>query len=474
MNNPLNKIIIKLTAVLMLMSIQPALSLEIESDFDILQSPNTTIEGLHRLFVGVSAGHNLSFGQALYSGASGDGGGAFFWGFEGVKRIPLTPDWNFALSGFLGGGGGAGQVEGDGTMWRVGAVGEYALTPNWGIRTGVSHVSISGASIDDWATSFGLRYQISDKPKTQRTDAIELAAVSARTSRFEFPNSLSRSGTSQTALQLMGAEASFNVGNRYSTFLGADGAVSGGDGYMQVLGGLRKQLPLGPVSLLGQTSVGFGGGGDVDTGGGLLVGAAAGITFPLREKFNFELTYGALAAIDTDLSGHGMQISLSRPFSEDGSREQKSKPQLWQVGLGMSAQPPNTSYMKSRSNVGIQPMMQESSIDLFISDNTYLTGNAQTTVSGGVAGYALGLLGMGHEFDVGNFWRLSIEGHVGAAGGGGVDVGNGLLGGARVEADYLLSPNRSVSLGFGHLKSFDGGLDVPIIQLGFKQRFTTH
>jgi len=474
MNSVLNNRLVKLTVLLTLMSVQPALSIEIESDYDTLQSPKTTIKGLHRLFVGVPAGQNLSFGQALYSGASGDGGGAFFWGFEGVKRFPMTSKLDLAFSGFLGGGGGASQVVGDGTMWRVGAIGEYALTPNWGIRAGVSHISISGAPIDDWATSFGLRYQLSGPTKTESTDRLKLAAISLRASRFQFPSSLSRSGTSQTALQLMGAEASFDIASGYEIFLGADGAISGGDGYMQVLGGLRKRLPLGAASLLGQTSFGFGGGGNVDTGGGLIAGAAVGVAFPVGEKFSLDLTYGVLEALDTAVSGHGAQLGLSRVFQRDSSQGHIGDQQRWQIGLGISAQPPNSSYMKSRSNVGIQPVMQESSIDFFISDSTYLTGNAQTTVSGGVAGYAVGLLGLGHEFDVGDVLRFSIEGHVGAAGGGGVDVGNGLLGGARLEADYLLNSNSSVSLGLGLLKSFDGGLNVPIVQLGFKHRFTTH
>ena len=192
------------------------------------------------------------------------------------------------------------------------------------------------------------------------------------------------------------------------------------------------------------------------------------------EKFSLDLTYGVLEALDTDVSGHGAQLGLSRVFQRYSSQGQIGEQQRWQVELGISAQPPNSSYMKSRSNVGIQPVMQESSIELFISDSIYLTGNAQTTVSGGVAGYAVGLLGLGHEFDVGDVWRFSIEGHVGAAGGGGVDVGDGLLGGARVEADYLLNSNSSVSLGLGLLKSFDDGLNVPIVQFGFKHRFTTH
>jgi len=86
----------------------------------------------------------------------------------------------------------------------------------------------------------------------------------------------------------------------------------------------------------------------------------------------------------------------------------------------------------------------------------------------------VGLLGLGHEIDLGELWRMSLETHIGAAGGGGVNVGKGLLGGARIEADYVLNSDSSLSLGLGILRSFDGGLNVPIIQLGFKKRFKTH
>ena len=457
-----------------MLSVQPAPALEIENDFIYLKSPQTTIKGLHRLFVGVPIGETLSFGQSLYSGATGDGGGAFFWGFEGVTRFPISRQWNLALSGFFGGGGGAGQVSGDGTMLRFGAVGEYALTSNWSARAGVSHIFISGAPINDWAPSVGFRYHVSPKPRSNRAESLKLTRVSFRTSRLQFPSALSRSGMPQAQLRLMGAEASFSISNDYETFLGADGAVSGGDGYMHVIGGLRKLWPLGPISLLGQSSVGFGGGGDVDTGGGLIAGASGGITFPMGDNFDLDLTYGKMKSLSSGITGHRTQLSLSRVFKRGPTRKNYGEHQQWQVGLGISVQPPNNYYMKSQSNVGILPVMQESSVDYFISRKTYFTGNAQTTISGGVAGYAVGLLGLGHEFNLGEVWRLSPEVHIGAAGGGGVNVGKGLLGGARVEADYILNSDSSLSLGLGILRSFDGGLNVPIVQLGFKNRFKTY
>lgn len=464
----------KLVFGLSLIAAHPAGALEVESDFEYLASPKTTIKALHRLFVGVPVGGNVSFGQSIYSGAHGDGGGAFFWGFEGVKRFSTSQKTNLALSAFFGGGGGASQVVGDGTMYRFGAAGEYDLTSSWSARAGVSYLSISGAPIDDWAISVGLRYHLAAESKISRAEKLNLGRASFRTSRLQFPNSLSRSGTSQKPLTLVGAEASFSILNGYETFLGADGAVSGGDGYMQVMGGLRKLWPVGPVSFLAQSSIGFGGGGDVDTGGGLIAGASAGIAIPVGTDFSVQLTYGILNALSTNVSGAGAQLSLSRVFGREGERTTQAEQQQWQVGLGISIQEPNPTYMKSGSSAGIQPVMQESSIDYFLSDSLYLTGNAQTTVSGGVAGYAVGLLGLGREFAVGDQWRLSLEAHVGAAGGGGVDVGNGLLGGARVEVDYILTAANAVSVGFGVLKSFDGGMNVPVLQLGYKHRFTTN
>ena len=65
MNRLLKNKIVKLVALLMITSVRAAFSQEIESDFDYLRSPKTTIKGLHRFFVGMPFGKNLSFGQAF-------------------------------------------------------------------------------------------------------------------------------------------------------------------------------------------------------------------------------------------------------------------------------------------------------------------------------------------------------------------------------------------------------------------------
>ena len=447
--------------------------LEIETGFDVLHSPNTTIEGLHRFYVGLPTSHNFRFGQAIYSSAYGDGGGAFFWGFEVTHRTLITSRLSASLSGFIGGGGGASQVNGDGTMGRLSILGDYELTPGWGLQAGMARIKVNGSAINDWATTLGVRFTPFKLSSTNRSADWGLRSASLRFSRYTFPNTLTRSAKRQNDLSLMGAEARFFASEAYEVFIGADGAASGSDGYMQVQGGIRGRWPVGPVSFFGESSLGFGGGGDVDTGGGFLVGAAIGAAFELTPYFDLEIAYRGQKAIDTQLSGHGININLSRVFNRYDDHGKSNKSQRWQIGLGLSSQVPNDNYMKAGNNKGIHPLMQETSIDLFLTENVYLTGNAQTTVNGGVAGFAIGLLGLGYEFELNDSWQLALEGHIGAAGGGGVDVGSGFIGGLRAEIDYLLSSKNAVSFGFGILKSNVGGMRIPIFQIGLKHKFST-
>lgn len=56
---------------LLLVASGPTAAMEIDTGFDILRDPDTTIEGFHRLYVGQAFGAGLSFGQAIYSAAFG-------------------------------------------------------------------------------------------------------------------------------------------------------------------------------------------------------------------------------------------------------------------------------------------------------------------------------------------------------------------------------------------------------------------
>ena len=93
MNYYLKNRLLKTVAFLTVISAQPVIALEIESDFDYLVSPKTTIKGLHRLFVGVPVSDTLSFGQSIYSGASGDGGKNGYAALQ--KRDGAAGRWSY-------------------------------------------------------------------------------------------------------------------------------------------------------------------------------------------------------------------------------------------------------------------------------------------------------------------------------------------------------------------------------------------
>lgn len=444
---------------------------EIETGIERLSSPQTLIEGLHRLYVGRRVNDRFSFGQGIYGAAMGDAGGAFFWGFEGVLRQPLTDRLSLSFAGFLGGGGGAAQVNGHGTMVRAALGLDYRVSPHWDLQLTASRVRISGAPIDGGAWGLGLRYRFdADRAESRRNPEFDSVAVTASGLRAASGVRL-RSGGAQGAFILMGARASFDISPRTSLSFSAAGAAQGAQGYMHIMGAARRNMALRRLVFFAEGSLGLGGGGDVDTGNGLLIGATLGVQAPVTRGLGVELSFGALTAPSGGFRGSAVSLALVRRF--DGT--QGTEPQRWAFSAGVSAQQTGAGYFVAPPGPSSMVIMQESSIDYFIGRHAYLTGNAQTTMYGGVAGYAIGMVGVGYEFPISRRWSLSFEGHLGAAGGGGVNTAGGIIYGYRAELDYRVRETFSLSLGVGQLATVrSGGMRPMVLTLGTKIPFTTH
>lgn len=450
----------------------PAGAFEIRTGFDVINDPQTEIEGFHRLFIGREIAPGLSFGQSLYSAAMGDAGGAFLWGFEMEKAVPLGRGFGLAFSGFVGGGGGAAQIVGDGLMLRAGVDLSYDLSDRVALSLGGSWIKIEGAEIDDPALSLGLRFHAGREAGATGGLALPLRAVAIRATQVAVSDHPNRAGRPQADLSLAGAEARFALAPMTDLVLGADGAAKGGEGYMQVIGGLRQRWAVGPVELFAEGTAGFGGGGEVDTGAGALLGAAAGIALPLAPWADLEFALGATAAPDSDYRGAVGSLRLVRVFERAGAPVDATPPQ-WQFSMGLAMQDPNANFRNPGNPATARPIMQESSVDLFLTDALYLTGNAQTAMGGDAAGYAIGMLGLGYRLPLGDRWAVSVEGHLGAAGGGGIDTNGGLIGSLRTEVDYALTDRLSLSVGVGKLGALKGDAMAPtFVQAGLKIPFT--
>ena len=454
-----------------------AQNLTFETGVERLTSPETLIEGLNRIFIGHQFTPNLSFGQGFYSATLGDAGGAFFWGFEGVARLPLSNGFSLSASGFVGGGGGAAQVIGDGTMLRAGLALDYQVTEAWALQLSGAWVRIDGAPIDGPAVGIGVRRQIGDQVPGAWTPQLDAAGFVA--TGYVSPGSVrDRYDRQQSNVALMGAKALFDLGDNTQLNLGIAGAAAGAQGYMQATAGARRNFPLAHADIFVEGGAGFGGGGIVDTGAGPILTAAAGLSMPVTRTMDAELSLGATAAPTGSFRAGTVSLGVLRNFSRTRTQGQgvtESGANRWAFSGGISLQQTGSNYFIGDSNTARFVVMQESSIDYFLGRNLYVTGNGQTTLHGGTAGYAVGLLGLGYQFDLGSRWALSVEGHVGAAGGGGVNTAGGVVGGLRAEVDYYVTENWAVSLGLGHLAALRGtGMSSNVANLGVKIPFTTH
>lgn len=443
--------------------------MEIDTGFDILRDPDTTIEGFHRLYVGQAFGAGLSFGQAIYSAALGDGGGAFFWGYEAKKSWVLTDGLGIHATGFVGGGGGASQVVGDGLMLRLGAGLEVAVADGWAITAGLSHIAIDGGDEAAPALSLGVSRSVE-----MEGAALPIRGAALRVSSLHYADSQNRNGAAQPALSLVGTEFSFAGGPTGEYFVGADGAARGGEGYMQIMAGLRGRARSGQLSAFAEAAAGFGGGGQVDTAGGLLVQAGVGAGLDLTAGLRIEGLVARHVAPQSGTAATLAMARLTRVFGSLEAREVQQGLQRWRFATGVSQQFPNDGFRIPFSGRHGRPFLQESSVDLLLSDRIYITGNAQTVLGGDAAGYAIGLIGLGYELPLSERVSVSGEVHLGAAGGGSVAASGGAIYALRGEIDYQLDSHIFASLGLGRMATVSGGgMGPTFVSLGLKFPFAT-
>lgn len=455
--------------------------MEYRYGLDVFAKSQGTLDAFQSITAFREIGPGLHFGQTLYSAAAGDAGGLFVGGFELAKRWQIGNKTQLELGGFIGGGGGAALVGGDGLMTRAHVSLRRHLFGNVSGSLGVSYIKISGAPISSPALSFGLSRDTNFAYAGGHVDSgvsggRVLRAVKPLVKQFHPSGSLTRSGRPLGTMSLVGIEASFAASPmaRNETFIQTTGAVAGdGEGYADIQVGYRWKTSATGLRAFAEVAAGFGGGGDVDTGGGFIATVGAGVAVPVLRGLDLEFGAQATTALDGDLTAVVPYVRTSLSFGRKNRPYQN--PQHWQLSMGLTSQSPNSGFRKPGVTATASPVLIESSIDLFVGKHLYLTGNAQTVAGGHAGGYAIGLMGMGYEFPLNDRWTVSVEGMLGAAGGGGIATNGGLVAAAKVELDYAINDKLAISAGVGKMQTLRGvgGAKPMTFHLGLKTRFTT-
>jgi hypothetical protein len=293
---------------------------------------------------------------------------------------------------------------------------------------------------------------------------------------------LPRRGTKNTdgtrgdkAIGLIGAEMRQFLDRGLFLRLAAAGAAAGeADGYAQVQtgAGCRLLLP-GHSAVTAGITVGAAGGGKIDTGGGFVAGADAGIRHWFGERWSAGISGGYLLAPDGDFRTVVAGIDLAYGIDPVAPAGAGWQPAWWRMRGGCQSYLPTGRIRKSGSD--------RDSVDLFavkldrmFSPHLFLTGQAMGAFDGGVGGYAVGMLGGGLTAPLGET-PLFVNGEllVGAGGGGGVATGGGVLLQPMAGIGWQFGRQAGLLASGGVVAAPDGRLVTAVADLSLVYRFTT-
>ena len=119
----------------------------------------------------------------------------------------------------------------------------------------------------------------------------------------------------------------------------------------------------------------------------------------------------------------------------------------------------------SVNNLGVQA-------DYFISPNWYLTGQGLAAYAGNAGAYMTGLVGAGGRLNISDNWFVEAEALIGAAGGGSLNTGSGLVAQYNLGLGYQLTPALSIQLTAGQIAAPNGSFRANVIGASLGYQFT--
>ncbi len=449
------------------------------------QGAQMGLAGLHYLR---RLGQNWVGGVSVFGATQGDRGGFFGWGVQALYR-QRWGDWSGEAGLFVGGGGGSPSWVGGGLMLRP----QLLLARHWGdlsLGLGVSELRFPNGAVHGTQPflSLGLAGDVlfgpaagqAAAPLPEREQLQALAGgVSALAGSYALSaGSARRDGTGPASdlrfggLVLRRAWAPGSAALHPYWAISAAGALSAAyAGYAELVGSLGLQYsPLPALALRAEVGLGSGGAGSaVDTGGGLLRKATLGASLNLGPSLSLSAGLGRIAShgrfqanearLELGLRGFDLLPRGTAPAVAWPEGAYAWAP--WTLSSVYAHYAQMARDAGGRAGLGLTALKLERELD----SHWRLLGQAGIGVDGQAGGYATGQLGLGwltaSVADPG--WRFGAEASLGAAGGGGVKVGGGLIGQAQLQARRALTPEWSLQADAGWLRSRSGALSSPFV-----------
>lgn len=456
---------------------------------DIGPSETMGLAGVHYL---VNVHPDWYVGASGFGALQGERGGFFTGGFTLGTGRRIASRWLLDAGLFVGGGGGGSAPQGSGMMVRP-HLGVSRDVGGMMLGAGVSYIKFPDGGIDSTQLNLtlGIPFDVyygraSDAGKTvQRSDLAGLRLKQSEwlaTGGAYDPGGKARTtaGDAMTAtLKRVGFEYRRHLDANRFMLVETAGAMGGeSDGYAELLAGAGYRIPLARrLHLTASLAAGGAGGGQVDTGGGLVAKARVGLDYDLTPALKLGLEGGRIesaGSFGANFYGLALGYRLGEVVAGDGQGEaagldgvRLAKWRLAGVHHTSLDAARKTGATRDLSLVGLK-------IEKFLTPSIYLSGQAHGAYGGGAGGYAVGLIGAGWEIPLREDGRLSFNAELaaGAAGGGGVDVGGGAIVQPQAGLTWRFDRQLAARVEAGRVFAVDGKLDSGLIGFGLTYEFS--
>ncbi len=459
--------------------------------------PTMGLTGLH---------YQIPFNDWLYGGAgfhfavTGDQGGLFTLGAELGVNKRLFKNIYIDANVHFGGGGGYRNLVNDGAFINSN-IGLQFKKNNYSFGVQYSYVDFFTGYIKDNAVSFFIEipsvlrftnYKNAQKkfihlnndktafwkkPATKNTQQIRFD--------FFFPFGDSKKDNRSTlneTLYVLGFEYQKYLNEKTFLFAHTDAIYKGlRAGFMDLFFGAGYHPYQSKYfNLFGKLGIGAAG-GRIAPEGGLTLYPSAGIDLKLSNSLALSGHGGYYRALDGDFEAYTLGFGIKYINSTGGTKSIEGKEISNFKTQGISATLENQTYFKVNKTddpnnilvTDLQLLALQFNYD--ITNNIYLIGEAGFAYGGRSGGYAHGLAGIGFKSNV--FFNNKLNAFInltgGAAGGAGVDTGEGIVVRPTIGLNYTIYNNLTLTASGGKLYAPFGNVNANNLNFGLRFNFAT-
>ncbi|AZQ42968.1 hypothetical protein [Nonlabens ponticola] len=440
----------------------------------------------------------LYAGAGFHKAITGDQGGLFTLGVELGATTRLVGNLHADANFHFAGGGGYRFLVNDGALINASAGVKYKFN-DFAVGLAYNHFNFYTGEIEDNAVSIFVDvpslFKVSDYKDAGKQYDLNLdnelwnepAVKTVLMGRLDVLHTMGdskddRGNDLQRNLYSAGFEYQKYLKSNTYLYVRTDAIYKGlRAGYMDIfLGGGYNIVDTNYLNLFTKFAIGAGG-GRVFPEGGLTIWPEAGLDLKLHSKIYLTGRGGYYRALDGDLEAYTYGVGLKYVNLVGGSRSPDNSSNIKTKSQGIRVELQNQTYLdiaktdspNGLEEVDLQLLAVKFNFDL--SPYVYLTGETGFAYAGESGGYAHGMGGLG--FYSPSFFndkaRFYGEFLGGAAGGAGVDTGEGIVMRPTIGLLYVLDPNLSLVVSGGRFIALDGDTNSTNFNIGLSFNFSS-